>query len=82
MDRKLSVTFKSDDGTFDNTVYFKFSPELYLKGECKSTVVNATFFVAEEEVGIISMDINDFNNFCLNLFSQHKEIMANNGPIG
>ncbi len=76
MERKISITVKSDD-EIKKTIAFKFSPELYLKGELKSKSVYATMFEGEEELGAIEIEWENFNDFCLDLFNEHKKINEN-----
>jgi hypothetical protein len=75
MGNKISLPLKSDG--IKKTVHFQFSPELYLKGELKSTSIRTTFSVEEHEIGILEMSFEDFDNFCLDLFNEHKKIMEN-----
>lgn len=76
MSKKISLKLKSDDN-IEKTIQFQFSPELQMGRDIKSTVVFFTFFVENEEIGILETSFEDFNNFCLDLFNEHKNIMAN-----
>lgn len=54
---------------------FKFFPELYVPGSVNSKKVTITTFYGGHE-DIVEMEWEHFNNFCLDLFNEHKKIMA------
>lgn len=62
-------------------------PEIFIRatadGETKTAAfglekvdekINASFYLESEFVGTLEMSTEDFNNFCLDLFSRQKEL--------
>ncbi len=81
IENKLSLKVKGHnivtESSITKAVSFKFSPELYLSGDVKSKSVFITMFIEEQEVGVMEIDWDNFNDFCLELATEHKKIMAN-----
>lgn len=77
--KEVSLTVTSDD-EITKKVTLKFSTDLFVAGTVKSKIVSASVFIDghEKEVGKISAPIEEFNNFCLDLFNIHKQIIQNN----
>ncbi len=73
MSKKISISLTTDHVT--NSIQIQFSPELQKRGQPKSSVVHFTLFVAHQEVGIAYTSFEEFDQFCLDLFDQHKKIM-------
>ncbi len=81
MENKLSLTIKGTNidktSSITKAVHFKFSPDLYMSGDIKSKSVFLTMFIEEQETGVMEIEWDDFNDFCLGLAAEHKKIMEN-----
>lgn len=69
MSNKISITAKAEDGV-KRTVNFDLEDN-------KDGFLYITISDEKEAQGIVEMTMDDFNNFCLDLFILQKKITAN-----
>lgn len=74
--KELVLIGKGNGEEAEAKMRFKFFPELYVPGSVKSKKVMITALNEEGEEHIVEMEWENFNNFCLDLFNEHKKIMA------